>query len=106
MPVTRVILAAVAASFLGCVAWANSTSPASAPPPEAGHGMMMHGMFTQEERMMLFSDMYKATSDMTDDQKKDYHRQQRARIMGMSDEDRAKLKADLDVRWNAMSADQ
>ena len=106
MSLTRVVLAAVAASFLGCAAWADGTPPASAPSPETGHGMMMHGKFTQEERMMLFSDMHKATSGMSDDQKMDYRRQQRVRIMGMSDDDRAKLKAALDVRWNALSADQ
>ena len=106
MHLTRFVLAAVVASFLGCAAWADSPPSASAPSPQAGHGMTMHGMFTQEERMMLFSDMYKAAEGMTDDQKQDYRRQQRARIMGMSDDDRTKLKADLDARWNALSDDQ
>lgn len=105
MPITRITLAAVAASlFLGSAAWADSTPAATASPP--GHAMMMHGMFTREERMMLFADMFKASAGMTDDQKKDYREQQRARIMAMSDDDRTKLKADLDARWNALSADQ
>ena len=55
---------------------------------------------------MLFADMDKATAGMTDDQKKDYRHQQRARIMSMSDDDRLKLKADLDARWDALPADQ
>jgi hypothetical protein len=72
---------------------------------EAGHGGM-HGMFTPEERMMLFADMFKATANMTDDQKHAFRHEQRDRIMAMSDADRAKFKADLDSRWNALSADQ
>ena len=105
MPITRITLAAVAASlFLGSAARADSTPATAASPP--GHAMMMHGMFTKEERLMFFADMFKASAGMTDDQKKDYREQQRARIMAMSDDDRTKLKADLDARWNALSADQ
>ena len=70
-----------------------------------GHGMM-HGMFTPEERMMLFVDGFKATAGMTDDQKKAYRDERRAKIMAMSDADRAKMKADLDARWAALPADQ
>ena len=78
MPMARVAMAAVAASFFACAASANSTPSRSEPPPETGHGMMMPGMFAQDERMMLFLDMYKATAGMTDGQKKDYRRRQRA----------------------------
>ncbi|HUO97436.1 MAG TPA: hypothetical protein VMU01_02140 [Rhizomicrobium sp.] len=77
-------------------------APAGAPP---GHGMM-RGMFTPEERMMLMSDAFKAMAGMTDEQRHAYRQQQRDRIMAMSDEDRAKFKADLDARWNALPADQ
>ncbi len=70
-----------------------------------GHGMM-HGFFTPEERMMLMADMFKATQGMTDDQKHAYRQQQRERVMGMSDADRAKFKADLDTRWAALPPDQ
>jgi hypothetical protein len=70
-----------------------------------GHGMM-RGMFTQEERMMLFADLSKATANLSDDQKHAYRHEQRDRIMAMSDSDRAKFKANLDTRWNALPADQ
>ena len=104
MSISRIALAAVAASFLSFPAWAEDAPTAS--PPGAGHAMAMHGMFTREERMMLFADMDKATSGMSDDQKKDYRHQQRARIMAMSDDDRLKFKSDLDARWSALPADQ
>jgi GH25 family lysozyme M1 (1,4-beta-N-acetylmuramidase) len=70
-----------------------------------GHGMM-RGMFTQEERMMMFVDSFKATAGMTDDQKHAYRHERRNRIMAMTETDRAKLKADLDARWNALPAEQ
>jgi hypothetical protein len=56
--------------------------------------------------MVLFADAAKATAGMTDDQKHSYRHAERDRIMAMSDADRAKFKADLDARWNALSADQ
>jgi len=67
---------------------------------------MMRGMFTKEERMMLFVDSFKATAGMTDDQKHAYRQERRNRIMAMTETDRAKLKADLDARWNALPAEQ
>ncbi len=110
MSLSKIALTTLVATFLSSAAYAEST-PASSPPAmsatgaDGGHGMM-HGMFTQEERMMLFADMAKATSGMTDDQKHAYRHGQRDRIMAMTDTDRAKFKADLDSRWNALSADQ
>ena len=66
----------------------------------------MRGMFKPEERMMLFADTFKATANMSDDQRHAYRHEQRNRIMAMSEADRAKFKADLDARWNALPADQ
>ncbi|MBS0472119.1 MAG: hypothetical protein JSR60_13680 [Proteobacteria bacterium] len=89
-----------------------SATPVLADPPPAGGGMMgghgsaMHGMFTPEERMMMFVDGMKATAGMTDDQKKAYRDKRRTDIMAMSDSDRAKFKADLDTRWNALPDDK
>lgn len=81
----------------------------AADPPAAGadggHGMM-RGMFTPEERMMMFADGAKATAGMTDDQKHAYRHDRRDKIMAMSDSERAAFKADLDTRWNALPADQ
>lgn len=106
MRITRLVL--VAALMV-------SAAPALAdPPPPPGGGMMgggmghggMRGMFTPEERMMMFADAMKATAGMTDDQKQAYRHQHRQQLMAMSDTDRAKYKADLDARWAAMPADQ
>ena len=99
----RTTLIALTATLMISSAYADSTPPA--PPPGTGHGMM-RGMFTQDERMMLITDMFKATQGMTDDQKHAYRKGQRDRIMAMSDADRAKFKADLDARWAALPADR
>ena len=110
MSLSRLLVAAAAASLLSTAAFADST-PAAPGPMMGGPGMMgghgmMHGMFTPEERMMMFADGFKATAGMTDDQKKAYRDERRAKIMAMSDADRAKFKADLDARWAALPADQ
>jgi hypothetical protein len=105
MSLSRLTLLAVAASFVATAALAEDTST---PPASTlgGDHHMMRGMFTREERMMLFADMFKATAGMTDDQKKEYRQRQRSRIMAMSDSDRAKFKSDLDERWIALSVEQ
>jgi hypothetical protein len=107
MSPSKIALAAFVASLLSCAAIADS-APAASPPPMStmgGHGMM-RGMFTQEERMMLFADMSRATTSLSDDQKHAYRHEQRDRIMAMSDSVRAKFKANLDTRWNALPAEQ
>ena len=110
MSLSKLTLAAVAASLLATAAYADST-PASPPPGGGGMmgghgGGMMRGMFTPEERMMLFVDSAKATAGMTDDQKHAYRQQQRDRFMAMSDADRTAMKADLDKRWAALTPQQ
>ena len=109
MSLSRYLVAAAAASLLATAALADSTPAPS--PMMGGQGMMgghgmMHGMFTQDERMMMAADGFKATAGMTDDQRKAYRDERRAKIMAMSDADRAKFKADLDARWAALPADQ
>lgn len=107
MPLSKIVFAALVASFLTSAAYGESASPTNPPTmgAEGGHGMM-HGMLTPEERMMMFADMSKATANMTDDQKHAYRHEQRDRIMAMSEADRSKFKSDLDARWNALTADQ
>lgn len=100
--------ALAAALLLSSAAIADSTLAAD-PPASAttmgGHGMM-RGMFTPEERMMLFADRAKTAAGMSEDQRKADRQAFRDKIMAMSDADKAKFKADLDTRWNALSADQ
>lgn len=107
MSLSRIAFVAVVASILTSAVYADSSPPPSPPAmnAEGRHGGM-HGMFTPEERMMLFADMFKATANMTDDQKHAFRHEQRDRIMAMSDADRAKFKADLAARWDALPADQ
>jgi Spy/CpxP family protein refolding chaperone len=109
MSFSKLTIAAFAASLLATAAYADSTP--AAPPPGGGmmmggHGGMMRGMFTPEERMMLFADAAKATAGMTDDQKHAYRHQQREHFMSMSDSDRTAMKADLDKRWAALTPEQ
>ena len=105
MSFSKFTLAVIAASLLGSAALADNAAPATPPAMGGGHGMM-RGIFTPEERIMLFADMFKATASMSDDQRRAYRDQQRTRIMSMSEADRTKFKADLDARWTALPADQ
>jgi len=102
MTMSRFLIAASAALLVSTAAFAQSAPPQG---DGAAHGMM-HGMFSPEERMMLFSDNMTATAGMTDDQRHAYRDQQRQRIMSMSDADKAKMKADLDTRWAALTPAQ
>lgn len=105
MSFSRILLAAGTVALLaGGAAYAADPAPAT-PAAHDGHGMM-HGMFSDNERMMFFADAMKATAGMTDDQRHEYRHQQRDRIMAMSDTDRAKFKADLDKRWAALTPAQ
>ncbi len=108
MSLSRIATFALAATILGSAA-AYADPPA--PPPQggmmmSGHGGMMRGMFTPEERMMMFADGVRATAGMTDDQKHAYRQQRREQFMAMSEADRAKFKADLDKRWAALTPQQ
>lgn len=61
---------------------------------------------TAEQRMMLFADTHKDAAGMTDDQRHANREAQRAKIMAMSAADKQKFAADLQARWDALSADQ
>ena len=102
MTISRFLLAAGAALMLTTSAFAQGA-------PAQGGGMGgggMHGMFSPEERMVWFADAQKATAGMTDDQRHAYRQQQRDHFQAMSDNDKAKMKADLDARWAAMTPAQ
>ena len=107
MSLSKVAFLAVATSLLGTAALADPPPPSQG---SMGGGMMSHGMmrgmFTDEERLMLFADSAKATAGMSDDQRHAWRQQQREHFMSMSDSDKAKMKADLDTRWAALSPQQ
>jgi hypothetical protein len=80
-------------------------APASA---FAQQGGGMHGFFTPEQR-----EMYRETQgsnmdfkSMTDDLRHAKMQEMRAKFMAMSDADKAKLKADMQARFDSLSADQ
>ena len=105
MSLSRILLAAGTVALLATTAYAAEPAPAAPMQSDSGRGVM-RGMFSPEERMMLFVDGMKATAGLTDDQRHDYRHKQRDRIMAMSEADRAKFKADLDKRWAALTPAQ
>jgi hypothetical protein len=95
-------MAAFAASLLSTAAIAADASS----PPTAMQGGGMRGFLSPEERAMMFSEMQQETAGMTDDQKHAWRDQRRAKVMGMSDADKQKMKADLDAKWAALTPAQ
>jgi hypothetical protein len=104
MLLSRVILPALAATFLATASFAADAPPA--PPPHGDHdGGFMHSL-TQDQRTMLFAERHKATAGMTDEQRHAYHEAQRAKFKAMSDAEKQKFAADLQAKWDALSAEQ
>ena len=104
MLLSRVILPALAASFLATASFAADAPPA--PPPHGDHdGGFMHSL-TQDQRTMLFTETHKDTAGMTDDQRHAYREAQRAKYKAMSDAEKQKFAAGLQAKWNALPADQ
>jgi len=72
-----------------------------------GHGM--HGFFTPEQRYMFMQEQKASGTDwksMTPDQRHAQMQAVRAKVMAMSDADKAKLKADMQAKFDALSPDQ
>ncbi len=102
MKLFRLILPALAASFLTAASVA-----ADAPPPSPTHGERGPMSFlTPEERMMLMAQMRSDTVGMTDDQRQAFRQQQRAKFAGMTDADKQKLAAALKAKWDALTPGQ
>jgi len=104
MSFSRVILPALAASFLVTASFAADTPPA--PPPHGDYmGGFMH-FLTPDQRTMLFAETHKDMAGMTDDQRHASREAQRAKFMAMTDADKQKFAADLQAKWDALPADQ
>jgi predicted Fe-S protein YdhL (DUF1289 family) len=73
-----------------------------------GHGGM-HGFFTPEQRAM-YMEQQKANGvdwrSMTHDQRHAQMQAMRAKFEAMSDADKAKLKADMQAKFDALTPDQ
>lgn len=70
------------------------------------HGGGPLSMMPPEARMMMFVEMQKATSGMSDDQKQAYRHDQRDKFKAMSDTDKQQYIAKLEADWTALPADQ
>ena len=104
MLLSRVILPALAASFLATASFAADAPPA--PPPHGDHdGGFMHSL-TPDQRTMLFAERQKDTAGMTDEQRHASREAQHAKFAAMSDADKQKFAAGLQARWDALSAGQ
>jgi hypothetical protein len=73
------------------------------------HGGGMRGFFTPEQRAM-YTEQQKANgvdwSTMSSDQRHAQMQAMRAKFDGMSDADKAKLKADMQAKFDALTPDQ
>ena len=104
MMLFRLILPALAASFLATASFAAATPPA--PPPHGDHdGGFMH-FLTQDQRTMLFAERQKDSAGMTDDQRHAYREAQHAKFAAMSDAEKQKFAVGLQAKWDVLSAGQ
>jgi Spy/CpxP family protein refolding chaperone len=107
MPVSRIILAALATGFLATAALADDSN---APPPASQgdhhHGGGMHAMFSPQQMAMFMIQQRGDTAGMSQDQRKAYRQGEREKLMAMSDADKAKMKADLQAKWDALPPDE
>ncbi len=57
---------------------------------------------TPEQRAMFVEQAREQTQNMTAEQRRSWRRDQFTRLAAMSDADKAKLKADMQARWDAL----
>jgi hypothetical protein len=73
----------------------------------SGHGM--HGFFTPEQRYMYMQEQKASGVDWTSMSRDQRHAQMqamRSKFEAMSDADKAKLKADMQAKFDALTPDQ
>jgi hypothetical protein len=69
----------------------------------------MHGFFTPEQRAMYMMDQKANGTDwksMTQDQRHAQMQAMRTKFMSMSDADKAKLRSDMQAKFDALTPDQ
>jgi hypothetical protein len=81
------------------------------PGPDGGFGRhhgggKLAGMFSPQQRAAFMLQTREQTQGMTHDQKQAWRKDQMQKLIGMSEPDRQKFKADLQARWDAMPADR
>jgi hypothetical protein len=69
-------------------------------------GGKLAGFFTPEQRAMFMFQARDQVKDMTKEQRKAWRKDQIQHVVAMSDSDRAKFKADLQSKWDALPQGQ
>lgn len=99
-----------ALAFSLVIAQPLSSQPALAQAaPDAEHRHMGGGFFrtlSAEQRLMLFLDLRKQTTGMTDDQRRSFRRDQREKFLAMSDDERKQFADRLQAEWDALPPDE
>jgi Spy/CpxP family protein refolding chaperone len=108
---SRFFMPALAASLLAAVALTPAsaqTAPAPSSPPVfcGGMGGGMGSWLTPEQRLMHFSEMQKATANMSFSQMSDYRYTMHQKIWNMSPAERQRFADDLTAKWNALTPEQ
>lgn len=108
MKLYRSLLPALAAAFLliGSSQPTVAQPAPAAPTCGAGYGNGVMGFLTPEQRMMHFSEVQKATANMSFSDMRDYRWNFRNKVMAMSAAERKKFADDLAAKWNALTADE
>jgi hypothetical protein len=89
---------------------AQAAQSPAAPGPDGGfgrhHGGRLAGFLSPEQRVAFMIQAREQTRDMSRDQRRAWRKDQRQKLASMNETDRQKLKADLQVRWDALPADR
>lgn len=106
MSFMRFVLPVLAASFIAAFGSLAAQTPPAPLPPCAGYGGGFGSWLTQEQRLMHFSQMQKATAAMSFADARAYRVAEHQKIMAMTAAERDRFAADLLAKWNALSAEE
>jgi hypothetical protein len=112
MRTSRFLMAALTVGLLSStVALAAAPTADQVSVPAGTRSGHLHGKFkalfqSQEEFMMYRLQMHDAMRDMPRDQRKAYKKSQIQKIRGMTDQEKASWRKDLDAKWAALSPDR
>jgi len=98
-------LFALALFAAACVPAAIAGAELSSETPRM-HGGGIFRSLSPEQKMMLFADMRRATSGMTDDRRKEYRQNRREKFAAMTDSEKQEFAAKLQSEWDSLPADQ
>ncbi|HWA89268.1 MAG TPA: hypothetical protein VG889_04490 [Rhizomicrobium sp.] len=105
MTTPRLILAAVAASFLSTAAFAAppSADQVTVPQSEMRHNNKLKALFDNQDQFMMFRmEMRQATHGMARDRKKAYRKAEVQKLRVMNASERSAYFHGLQAKWNAL----